>query len=390
LALAALAGAASGEPAACNLAKVADLPVTMVGASPLVSVKVNGLDGRLVADTGSFFSMLAPASAARYGLKLGPLPPWLNIRGATGAADVHVASAKDFSVLGLELHNVDFLVGEHGFGPGADGLLGENVMSLTDAEFDLANGVIRLFQTDHCDGANLAYWAGGGTHGEMSISPIEKPGYEIQGWATVNGHRVRVTFDTGAWRSTLKTSAAKAAGIVLDGPGVTPGGASGGIGRRFISTEIAPVASFEIGGEEIKNTHLRVGDLDLEDADMLIGADFFLSHRVFVSKSQRKLFFTTTAARCSASTPAGPKRRRRRGRPSPRLRSPRQERRPRPAPPRRRIRRPTRPPTRSASTAAARPSSPVASSTWRSPTSPAPPSSRPPTPAASRPGPAPA
>ncbi len=53
-----------------------------------------------------------------------------------------------------------------------------------------------------------------------------------------------------------------------------------------------PVASFKIGDEEIKHTELRVGDIDLESDDMLLGADFFLSHRVMVARSQRKLYFT--------------------------------------------------------------------------------------------------
>src|SRR5262249_18166067 len=50
--------------------------------------------------------------------------------------------------------------------------------------------------------------------------------------------------------------------------------------------------SFKIGDEEIQHTKLRFGDLTLPDTDMLIGADFFLSHRVFVATSQRKLYFT--------------------------------------------------------------------------------------------------
>jgi tetratricopeptide (TPR) repeat protein len=47
-----------------------------------------------------------------------------------------------------------------------------------------------------------------------------------------------------------------------------------------------------MGQEEIKNTRLRIGDIDLPNADMLIGADFFLSHRIYVANSQRKLYFT--------------------------------------------------------------------------------------------------
>jgi tetratricopeptide (TPR) repeat protein len=70
-------------------------------------------------------------------------------------------------------------------------------------------------------------------------------------------------------------------------------GYSTGFGRRTNKDYIAPFASFKIGdAEEIKNARLRISDIDLQIGDMLIGADFFLSHRVFVANSQHKMYFT--------------------------------------------------------------------------------------------------
>jgi hypothetical protein len=51
-------------------------------------------------------------------------------------------------------------------------------------------------------------------------------------------------------------------------------------------------SSFRIGDEEIRNTRLRIGAIGIAEADMLIGADFFLSHRIYVASSQHKLYFT--------------------------------------------------------------------------------------------------
>jgi len=56
-------------------------------------------------------------------------------------------------------------------------------------------------------------------------------------------------------------------------------------------TWIAPISSFKIGGEEIHDTRLRIGDIG-PDADMLLGADFFLAHHIYVSNRQDKLYFT--------------------------------------------------------------------------------------------------
>jgi tetratricopeptide (TPR) repeat protein len=57
---------------------------------------------------------------------------------------------------------------------------------------------------------------------------------------------------------------------------------------------ITPVDSFKVGNEEIHHTRLRLADTDFgqDDLDMLVGADFFLSHRVYVANDQRKMYFT--------------------------------------------------------------------------------------------------
>ena len=72
---------------------------------------------------------------------------------------------------------------------------------------------------------------------------------------------------------------------------MVPAGMAIGIGGTYASY-IAPFSSFKIGDEEIKNTRLRIGALDFQSVDMLIGADFFLAHRIYVANSERKLYFT--------------------------------------------------------------------------------------------------
>ena len=93
-------------------------------------------------------------------------------------------------------------------------------------------------------------------------------------------------------RGDLTLAAAKRAGITPSDPGVKPAGATTGIGRGVLRTWIVPVKSFRIGDEEIHNTHLRIADATNLGRDMLIGADFFLSHHIYVANSQRKLYFT--------------------------------------------------------------------------------------------------
>ena len=65
-----------------------------------------------------------------------------------------------------------------------------------------------------------------------------------------------------------------------------------GLGRSAVQTWIAPVASIKIGTEEVKNVKLPIADINLSEAEMLIGADFFLSHRVYVANGLRRIYFT--------------------------------------------------------------------------------------------------
>jgi predicted aspartyl protease len=289
-----LAFQATGAIAAsahCKLIKLAEFPVTLNRGRAVITAKVNGVDARLIVDTGAFFNMLLPDSLPKFGLAAGPAPVGYGVEGATGDASIRIATADHFTIMGFTLSPVDFLVPEHGDVAGTDGMIGENLFSLADAEFDLANGVIRLFRAQGCAKVSLAYWAKD-AFSQIDIDRIEKPDYKILGRASVNGHPIRVIFDTGAGASTLITQAATAAGVSLGGTTGQSVHEGGGIGRAKVKTVVAQIGDFTIGDEDIRNTSLRVGDYDFDNADMLIGLDFFMSHRVFVSNSQGKLYFT--------------------------------------------------------------------------------------------------
>jgi tetratricopeptide (TPR) repeat protein/predicted aspartyl protease len=280
--------------AKCKLVKIADLPVTMVDMHPMVTAQINGTDALFLADSGAFYSMISSASAAEYKLRTYAGPDGLRVIGVGGDTGVSLALVKVFTLAGVPIHNVEFLVGGSEVGGGSVGVLGQNVFRIGDVEYDLAKGAIRLMREDGCKNAYLAYWVSG-TDQPYSAMDIEwtTPGSpHTTGIAFINGVKIHVMFDTGAATSVLSLRAAERAGVKIDAPGVVDAGYSSGIGRRMVKTWIAPFESFKLGQEEIRNTRLRIGDADLDLADMLIGADFFLSHRVYVASGQHKLYFT--------------------------------------------------------------------------------------------------
>jgi tetratricopeptide (TPR) repeat protein len=282
------------QAADCHLARLAELPVTMSGMHPMVHASINGTDAQFIADSGAFFNSLTPTAAAAFKLHLEPLPPSFGMRGVGGEARAWLTTVKAFTIWGQTYPGVTFVVLGNDLGGEAVGLLGENVFRIADVEYDLANGVIRLMRPLDCKSAPLAYWAKATSQGVslLDIRTVSREAPATRGVAYLNGSKIQVEFDTGAETSFLSLAAAKRAGITPDSSGVVAGGSTWGVGTRVVKSWIAPFQSFKIGDEEIRNTRLRIGDLDLLDIDMLIGVDFFLSHRIYVANSQSKLYFT--------------------------------------------------------------------------------------------------
>jgi len=284
---------ASAARGTCEIRRLPDIAVTMEGTVPLAHAQLNGHDALFIVDSGAFFSLIAPGAVAELGLTADPRYASGEVIGIGGSESAQVMRAKTFSIMGLTVPNLEFIVAGINI-HGAAGLLGQNLFRLGDVEYDLANGVIRIVRPKDCKGSPLAYWAAAADkpYSVIDIDFATPQSPYTQAAAYLNGTKISVIFDTGASRSLLTLSAAKRAGITPESPGVERGGNQHGIGRRAAQSWIARFANFKLGDEEIHQARLRFADVRLPTADMLIGADFFLSHRVYVATSQRKLYFT--------------------------------------------------------------------------------------------------
>ncbi len=210
--------------------------------------------------------------------------------GARGARQASGIVTAQFEFGGATFAGVEFLTVK-GLGD-ASGLLGQNVLHQADDEYDLKNSVMRLVRPTDCASANLAYWVKPGIH--YSVAPLEatdRINAHTISVILVNGVKMRAYFDTGAETSFITVRAAEKAGVKTTDPGVRFVG-YGHAADGNIKTWIAPFADIQIGGEEIKNTQLSIGDSRAEAFDVLIGADFFLAHHVYVANSQGKLYFS--------------------------------------------------------------------------------------------------
>jgi tetratricopeptide (TPR) repeat protein len=149
-----------------------------------------------------------------------------------------------------------------------------------------------LSATHDCADVFLGYWA---TPRQISVVELDRGSIEetsTYGIGSVNGNKIKILFDTGAETSFISLAAAARAGVKPDDPGVVPGGIVRGIGHGHPDSWIAPFSVFRMGNEEIRHTHLRIANVDMGDADMVVGADYFLSHHIYVANSQKKIYIS--------------------------------------------------------------------------------------------------
>ncbi len=300
-------GLATASPswAICKMGMVGELHLIMQGHRALAPVKVNGADARILIDSGAFWNSMSAGYAAKFNLSINSEPDAV-LSGVGGqTAQISIGTAQDFSIAGASYHGVTFVVTNRGLDSGSIGLLGENFLGNADVEYDLGNGIIRFFKPDGCGRTDLSYWVGSGqSYSIIDLDDFRPGDAHIGSIAFVNGQRIRVLFDTGAASSVLSLKAAWKAGVQPTDPNVVPAGTLTGVSRQnVIQAWLAPFASFKVGDEEIKNVKLVIGNIGLEQ-DMLLGADFFLSHRVLVSNSQHKIYFTYNGGPVFDQTPS--------------------------------------------------------------------------------------
>lgn len=277
--------------AGCTVGKIGELPVTMVDMQPMTDAKINGQDVRFVVDSGAFYSVISPGRATELGLKPEGLPGW-TMQGINGETPMSLVTVKTFTISGSDLPHIEFVVA--GSEVGGVGVIGQNLLGLVDAEYDLPHGAVRLMKAKGCGNTNMAYWSTGTNKivSVVELAPYDRANAQTVGTIWLNGAKIRATFDTGAHDTVLSMAAAARAGITPSSPGVEPGGMIVGFGRKLVRTWIAPFDSFKVGeGETISHGRIRFGEIT-GDTDMLLGADFFIAHRIYVSNSQRRLYVT--------------------------------------------------------------------------------------------------
>ena len=290
---------ANAAPAAtCKMQQIGELDVILHVGSPVVDGKVNNVPVHLLVDSGSVATSLSRQTTARAGLTV-KVVDYVTMYGTDGADRLGEVGVKTFQVGPFVAQNSNLAVLGRGKDE-TDGLLGIQFLRQSDVEFDLPHNKIRFFKTEGCTGDQVVYWGSA-----YSVLPIysHTSNAMLDVDVKIGGRPVHATMDTGAYQSVVTPDIAARQSVHL-----TPAGeASGATGLSRVPYSVGTFDSFSFGEDEtIKNARLNVADLwrHTEDvrlgskipikvaggSEMLLGADFFRAHRVYVSNSQNKVY----------------------------------------------------------------------------------------------------
>lgn len=286
--------------AQCQLSVTA-LPVTMVNSKPLVTVQINGSSWPMLWDTGSNVSLLTTDLAERLNLVTQRVSESLFPMGAGGEVTVRGTRVEHFALQHITYRNRFFWVGGHEAPKSWAGILGQDLLRGVDIDYDLPNGVIKIVKAQgDCTQDILADWP---DDSPVQMLPFAGTVQDFGRMAfisvQVNGVSMQALLDTGAPYSTLSLDAARRAGISPTSGDVQRSGSALGADGRVLQNWVVPIKSFVVGGESIQNTRMVMSDLRTSNNgfDLLLGVDFFLSHRVLIAHSEGKVYLNYKGGR---------------------------------------------------------------------------------------------
>jgi hypothetical protein len=283
-----------GALAACQVTRLAAVPITMAGRTPLVTVRIDGQPVRFILDTGAERSIVSEAGAQRLGLRR---DRWVGTTmGGIGGVDTRPnALPRSLSLGGVALvratlsHDTSLVVtpGLRGVSAaGADGLLGRDYLSVFDLDLDMPAGTLGLETVRDCSGRFLPWHTG---YQAVPVTPVL--GAAIVMPVALNGVSLRAMLDSGAASSLLAAPGMFRLGLDVAQLAGDPGDVVSGVGPRSVVMRRHRFAVLTIAGQTDPDPEIWVAPVHLSPiVDMLLGMDWLIGRHVWISNATHQVF----------------------------------------------------------------------------------------------------
>jgi len=290
----------------CQLKLEATLPMTKVLSHYTVPVDIDGHSYPMMVDSGAERTSLEPGIADSLHLAEDSDHASTS-RGVGGSVDyaypriipsLKIGSSEWIDLRVLAVSNSAAVPEAQASAP--VGILGANVLSRYDVEFDFPGRTMLLYTASGCMG-HFAPWQGD----YQAYSADKTRGNRFILNLALNGHPVRAYVDTGSDLSLVTTAAADSAGVDSVALAHDPQSSGTGFGGMRIGT-YRHKFSMTIGTVNYPNAPLTVVNTRFQDAAMLLGTDFMRNRRVWLSYSTGWVFMQTVGDESDpAKEPAG-------------------------------------------------------------------------------------
>ncbi len=297
---------ALGAPggAACELIKVTEAPLFALGAHYAISVTLNEATRPIIVDTGAETTTLTSRVVDEFKLKADPLAKATASFGIgqTQAVVHQNAVASVFGFGGLVYRDRSTVVSDMDFGKTPEsqviGLLGDDILSNFDVEFDFPSGKLTFYHTFQCY-ASFAPWKG-----DFVMAPFDHHEAKIVLDIILNQERTRMIVDTGNNMSFISRRSS-ALWDVGDGElgetrGVSTSPLNGGTSSPIKTYTFETV---ELGGKTYHQMKMNVVDADLLVGSANLGLDYWRTRKVWISYSRNWMFIADRAQAASLAHP---------------------------------------------------------------------------------------
>jgi hypothetical protein len=282
---------------ACLVQPRARALLDIVGTVVLVPVTVNGVQGTFVLDTGAAQTVVTPEAVEHFSLAL---DEWTatTMRGVGGIERRRNANPRSIELGGIPLRRrslahdstlrVATLPKNMAAGQRVDGLLGRDFLSNFDVALDFPGRTLTFYEIRDCAGRFLPW-----TDAYFSV-PVQNPTESaLVVPLELDGTPLHALLDSGASRTLVAAPGMARLQLGLDRLSGDPNQIISGVGPHSVTMWRHQFRALRIGGETFSSPSFLVSPIQLNPiCDMLLGADWLMGRKVWISYATSQLFVT--------------------------------------------------------------------------------------------------
>jgi hypothetical protein len=284
--------------AACVVDNKATVALDVTGGTLTVPVEVNGVVATLILDTGAQRSLVTEAAVHRLGLAR---DQWVGttMSGVGGIESRPNADPRSLTLGGVPLvrrtlsRDTSLTVGiiprTHVGNRVIDGVLGRDFLSLFDLDLDVPGRRLTLYQEHDCAGRFLPWQS------PYEAVPVTLPAENaLIVPVTLDRTPLRALLDTGATSSLVAAPGIFRLGIQPASFASDPADQVSGLGPHMVTMHRHTFRGLRVGGETTASPVIWIAPVHLTPiVDMLLGADWLATRRIWISFATRQLFVAT-------------------------------------------------------------------------------------------------